>query len=367
VKELIWANLKARPIRTGLSVLAVALQVFLLLFLMGLTDGIVSEWGERVKGIGADLLVQSPNASIFIAISSPVLPQEMAAEIAGVEGVTDVAPVLTVVSGESLTMVYGIDYDSFNRLGSGFLYHQGGPFAGRNDVIVDDIKATSKDLKVGDPVELLGESFRVAGIVEHGRGARYFIPLATAQELMGAEQRVSMFWVQSNGNPRPVYERLTQLFPRHRIRLMDEYLSLMVSSNLPGSAPSRAPWFWWESYQLHGSAVEHVHHRTGADARDRYPESAGRVALEHCRYGAARIAGGFLPRHCVGRGGKLWREVRCYYLAPDSASAYQSRMAASGIRFRHRRLHSRLGLSRAARRRCRPRLRPHPRIGRFAR
>ncbi|HXE74326.1 MAG TPA: FtsX-like permease family protein [Candidatus Xenobia bacterium] len=237
MKELMWANLKARPIRTALSVLAVTLQVFLLLFLMGLTDGIVSEWGERVKGIGADLLVQSPNASIFIAISSPVLPQEMANEIAAVEGVIDVAPVLTVVSGESLTMIYGIDYDTFNRLGSGFLFHQGGPFQERNDVIVDDIKAASKNLNVGDTVELLGEKFRVCGIVEHGRGARYFIPLATAQELVGAEQRVSMFWVQSSGNPRAVHEKLALLFPRHRIRLMEEYLSLMVSSNLPEIRP----------------------------------------------------------------------------------------------------------------------------------
>ena len=237
MKELVWANLKARPVRTLLSILAVTLQVFMLLFLMGLTDGIVSEWGERVKGIGADLLVQSPNASIFIAISSPVLPEEMAQEIASVEGVEEVSPVLTVINNDSLTMIYGIDYDSFNRLGSGFMFHRGGGFQGPYDVIVDDIKAASKNLQPGDSVELLSQQFRVSGIVEHGRGARYFIPLKTAQEMLGIENRVSMFWVQSEGDPRAVHQRLVGVYPRHTIRLMDEYLSLMVSSNLPEIRP----------------------------------------------------------------------------------------------------------------------------------
>ncbi len=237
MRELIWANLRARPVRTALSVAAVSLQVFLLLFLMGLTDGIVKEWGERVRGIGADLLVQPPNSSVFLAFSSAVLPEEMTGQLRQVEGVEEVSPVLAVVNTNSLTMIYGIDYDSYNRLGTGFLFHQGGPFQGGHDVIIDDIKAASKNLKVGDMVELLNQPFRVSGIVEHGRGARYFIPLRTAQELLGVEKRVSMFWVKSTGDPEGVRQRFVQLLPRHSIRRMDEYLSLMVSDNLPEVRP----------------------------------------------------------------------------------------------------------------------------------
>lgn len=235
--RLIWANLRARPVRTVLSVAAVSLQVFLLLFLMGLTTGIVREWGERVEGIGADLLVQPPNSSIFLAFSSAVLPQRLTERLGRVEGVEHVSPVLAVVNTNSTTMIYAIDYESYNRLGRGFLFHKGGPFQGPYDAIVDDIKAASKGLQVGDAVELLNQNFRVCGIVEHGRGARYFIPLATAQELLGVEQRVSMFWVKSTGEPVAVRQRFAQFLPRHRIRLMDEYLSLMVSNNLPEVRP----------------------------------------------------------------------------------------------------------------------------------
>jgi len=237
VRELIWANLRARPVRTALSVAAVSLQVFLLLFLMGLTDGIVKEWGERVRGIGADLLVQPPNSSVFLAFSSAVLPEEMTGRLRQVQGVEEVSPVLAVVNTNSLTMIYGIDYDTYSRLGTGFLFHQGGPFQGPHDVIIDDIKAASKNLKVGDTVELLNQPFRVSGIVEHGRGARYFIPLRTAQDLLGVEKRVSMFWVKSAGDAEGVRQRFVQLLPRHSIRRMDEYLSLMVSDNLPEVRP----------------------------------------------------------------------------------------------------------------------------------
>lgn len=237
MRELIWANLRARPVRTVLSMSAVSLQVFLLLFLMGLTTGIVQEWGKRVEGIGADLLVQPPNSSIFLGLSSAVLPEELTSSLERIEGVKTVSPVLAVINTTSLSMIYGIDFESYNRLGRGFLFHQGGPFQGPHDVIIDDIKAAANGLKVGDTMPLLNQNFRISGIVEHGRGARYFIPLRTAQEQVGVERRVSMFWVKTTGDPAAVQQRIIQFLPRHRVRLMDEYLSLMVSSNLPQMRP----------------------------------------------------------------------------------------------------------------------------------
>ncbi len=238
VYRLILANLVARPVRSLLSVAAVALQIFLLLFMMGMTEGILTEYNQRIGGIGADILVQHPGASPFIAFSRAVLPESMGAELAGVAGVEVVAPVVAVVNSNSITTIFGIDFETYNRLGGGFLFHAGGPFEQPYDVIVDDIKATSRSLKVGDAVELLNHNFRVVGIVEHGRGARFFIPLRTAQELLEVDS-VSLFWVKTNRDARAVADQFAQKFPRHRVSRMDEYLSLMVSSNLPELKPFR--------------------------------------------------------------------------------------------------------------------------------
>src|SRR5574340_331894 len=70
--QMLIGNVAARPLRACLSIVAIAIQVILVLMIVGLTSGVVSEWGKRVEGVGADLLVQPPNSSIFFAFSSAV-------------------------------------------------------------------------------------------------------------------------------------------------------------------------------------------------------------------------------------------------------------------------------------------------------
>jgi putative ABC transport system permease protein len=233
LSAMIWANIWSRPVRTLLSVVAIALQVFLVLFVIGLTSGILSEWGKRVEGIGADLLVQPPNASIFFALSNALMPEDTAKQLRDAPTIARVAPVLLVFDPGGFDLIYGIDYDTFNGLSSGFLYHAGRPFASPHEVIIDDYKARSSKVRVGDKVTLLDTTFTVSGIVEHGKGARYFIPLRTAQEIAGAEGRVSLFYIRAAGDIEAARRSVLARLPRHEVRSMKEFLTLMSSSNLP--------------------------------------------------------------------------------------------------------------------------------------
>ncbi len=233
----LWSNVRARPLRTVLSVAAIALQMVLVLFVVGLTSGVVSEWGKRVEGVGADLLVQPPNSSIFFALSTSVMQESAGEAMEKLPEVDAVAPVMVVADSRSLDMIYGIDFARFNALSKGFLFHQGRAFDKADEVLVDDIKARSRKLNVGDAVNLLGREFTVSGIVAHGKGARFFIPLSTAQEMAGAEKRVSMFYVRSMGDTEKARQALVKLLPGHRIRSMAEFLTLMNSSNLPELKP----------------------------------------------------------------------------------------------------------------------------------
>ena len=52
--QMFWGSITARPLRCFLSVMAIAIQVILVLMIVGLTSGVVSEWGKRVEGVGAD-------------------------------------------------------------------------------------------------------------------------------------------------------------------------------------------------------------------------------------------------------------------------------------------------------------------------
>lgn len=235
--RLVWSNLRVRPVRTGLSVVAVAIQVVLILLIVGMISGVVSEWGRRVEGVGADLLVRPPDSSIFFALSSASLPESLGNMIEHVPGVRSVSPVEVLVQKRTFNMVYGIDYASFNGLSDGFRFLAGGPFRGPNDVIVDNVEAQTRRLRVGQHLTLLSRDFTICGIVRSGKGARIFIPLATAQALSGAAGKVSMFYVRSTGNTDATRGNLLKLLPNFRILSVQEYLTLMNSSNLPQLKP----------------------------------------------------------------------------------------------------------------------------------
>jgi putative ABC transport system permease protein len=235
--RMILGNLTARPLRAILSILAISIQVILVLMIVGLTTGVVNEWGKRVEGVGADILVQGPNASIFFAFSSAVMQESFGEQIAKLPGVDEVAPTLSLMDQKNFVVIYGIDYKRFNALSKGFLFGSGGPFTGPEDAIADDIVAQSRHLKVGDTITLMGHLFRLSGIVAHGKGARFFIPLKTAQEISGAEKRVSVFYVRSKGDTEGTRAQILTLEPNNRVRSLSEYMTLMNSSNLPELKP----------------------------------------------------------------------------------------------------------------------------------
>jgi len=49
---------------------------------------------------------------------------------------------------------------------------------------------TVKEDQGGRSIEILDHRFRVAGIVEPGRGARKFLEIGAMQDLIGAEERL---------------------------------------------------------------------------------------------------------------------------------------------------------------------------------
>src|ERR1700724_3597290 len=126
--QMFWGSITARPLRSFLSVIAIAIQVILVLMIVGLTSGVISEWGKRVEGVGADIIVQPPNSSIFFAFSSAVMQQSLGDKIASLPGVDEVAPTVILTEPKNLVMVYGIEFRRFNALSRGFLFRDGRAF-----------------------------------------------------------------------------------------------------------------------------------------------------------------------------------------------------------------------------------------------
>jgi putative ABC transport system permease protein len=55
--ELIVRNLLHRPLRTFIGVMAVAVEVALVVLIVGLTSGLLTETSKRIQGISADVML----------------------------------------------------------------------------------------------------------------------------------------------------------------------------------------------------------------------------------------------------------------------------------------------------------------------
>lgn len=234
---MVFANLVTRPVRTLVAVMAVAVEVVLILMVVGLTSGLLEEVAKRTQGVGADIMVQPQTTSLFMGFTGAPMPIQIQDRLAQVPQVEAVAPVmLQMSSAGGVNLIYGIDVESFDQVTGGFRFLEGSGLEQPGDVLVDDIFARSQGLHAGENLELLNHTLRLAGIVEHGKGARIFMKIDALQDMMGSVGKASVFFVKLSdpnhtGN---VLAQFREILPNYQLRDMREYLSLMTSSNIPG-------------------------------------------------------------------------------------------------------------------------------------
>ena len=237
IGHMITQNVLHRPLRTLITVIAVAVEVTLVIIVVGLTSGLLTDVAKRTEGVGADIMVQPPSASMLMAFTNAPMPIAIADKLQTLEYVQAVAPVLLQFNSvNGLEIVYGIQPDSFRAVSGGFVFHSGHDLENPDDILVDDVYARSKKVKVGQIIRLFNHDFNVAGIVEHGKGARLFVLMSTLQEMNGAHDKASVFYVKCDrpDHTPAVAEEIRELLPRYEIRSLKDYISLMTSSNLPG-------------------------------------------------------------------------------------------------------------------------------------
>ena len=246
MNRMIVSNLVHRPLRSVISIVAIAIEVTLILLIVGLSLGMLNDSKKRTAGIGADVMVQPPGATVIGAFSSASVPIKVADVLRKLDHVEAAVPVVmwTNTSG-SIEVIYGVDLKpgspyNFDNSGRPFHYLAGGPFQGPYDILVDDYFAGDKHVKVGDTLKLFNHDFRVSGIVENGKGARKFVPIETLQDLMGAPNKASMFYLRLDHpeNADAVVEEIKAVpgLENYTARSLQAFLSMMTVQNLPGFA-----------------------------------------------------------------------------------------------------------------------------------
>jgi putative ABC transport system permease protein len=182
-------------------------------------------------------MVQAPAAQILIGFSGSPMPIKIGEKLQELKYVQSVAPALLQFnSSGGVEVVYGIDPESFREVSGGFVFLAGHDMQGPDDLLVDDWAAKSKHLSVGSTFRLFNHDWSVAGIVEHGKGGRLFVPITTLQELVGARDKASIFLVKCTRpeHTEDAMHEIEKLLPNHPVRPLKDFMTLMTSANIPG-------------------------------------------------------------------------------------------------------------------------------------
>lgn len=238
--KLVLENLKHRPLRTFLVVFAIAVQVNLILTLVGMSYGMLNDFQRRSRGVNADIIVRPPNTSA-LSIGVPSMKEAMVNFFREQPHVTDAMGVTVHNMAGFLNSVTGVDPKKFDTFTGGFRYKEGGPWKNPNDVVVDEYYAAQRNLHAGSSTEFMNRNWNVAGIVESGKMSRLFLPIALLQELTANEGKYSTIYlkVDKKENIDPVIQQLKSLEPLkdYPIYSLEEFTSLISIDNAPGLRP----------------------------------------------------------------------------------------------------------------------------------
>jgi putative ABC transport system permease protein len=233
LNKLIFANLTHRPIRTLLSVLAIAVEVTMILTLVGVSYGTLDSTAERARGIGADIVVRPPGSSVMSSLSSSPLSEKYLALLMQQPHV--VLATGTVIQGltwpDSIT---GLDFAAFQKMSGGFSYLSGGDPVNDNDMTVDEYYAKQKHLHVGSKVNLISHDWNISGIFAGGKAARICVKLPVLQEMAGRPGYLTQIYAKLD-DPKfaqPVVDDLKIKLNNDQIYTMDSLVSLYSINNV---------------------------------------------------------------------------------------------------------------------------------------
>jgi putative ABC transport system permease protein len=200
--NLAAANVMHRKTRTAVSILAVAMEVAMVMLLVGMANGTLNEIADRLEKVGADVLFQPPDASLLLGATTAVMPMKYIDLMKEqVPGVAEVTPVLnwlvSRLGGESRAVnLWAIDYPSFAAISGGFDMVQGHPLTGPDDLVMDTVLARATGKTIGDRIPMMNREFNLVGICRAGAGGRIYARIQDVQEAIGTPDKASFFLVK---------------------------------------------------------------------------------------------------------------------------------------------------------------------------
>lgn len=191
--QVIFRGLWRRPVRTGLTVLGIAIGIAAVVALVGMASGYEKGVGNQLDAIGIDMIVSNLQGGLM----PRTFEESVRDDIAALPGVAEANATLMQMLGVEdapMMVVYGRQWDSFTwdqlRVLEGRLPRD----AGEQAVVLGKLAAEILGKKPGDTLFLETGEFDVVGIVDSAsvlENGSVNLALPRFQEVTGYEGRVN--------------------------------------------------------------------------------------------------------------------------------------------------------------------------------
>jgi putative ABC transport system permease protein len=237
--ELVFANLRVRPLRTLISVVGVALGVTLVILFTGLARGMTNDMAKRASNWKAEIVFTRPGAMDLQSSNAPVSTAYVG-KLLEIEGVRSAVPVIRYITPNSkgrwgIQQLDGVEWQPFADMNDMHII-DGRPPAADNEVILDERQIREDNVHIGDPIELFGDKqYKVVGVFEPPSGSRIKMTLAAMQDALEAPNKCTYILVKidDGADAEAVAGRINQALPGNKINLTRD-LIIDAQERIPG-------------------------------------------------------------------------------------------------------------------------------------
>ncbi|MGA0848525.1 MAG: ABC transporter permease [Chthoniobacterales bacterium] len=191
--QVIFRGLRRRPVRTGLTVLGIAIGIAAVVALVGMASGYEKSVVNQLDTIGIDVVVSNMQGGIM----PKAFEESVRDNIASMPGVAEAnATLMQMLSVEDAPMmvVYGREWGSFTWDGLKVLDGRLPRNADEPAVVLGKLAAEVLGKKVGDALQIEAAEFTVVGIVDGSsvlENGAVNLALPRFQEASGYEDRAN--------------------------------------------------------------------------------------------------------------------------------------------------------------------------------
>jgi len=191
--QVIFRGLCRRPVRTGLTVLGIAIGIAAVVALVGMASGYEKSVVDQLDTVGIDVVVSNMQGGIMPKAFEEAVRDKIAA-LPGVIGANATLMQMLSVEDAPMMVVYGREWGSFTwdnlKLLDGRLPRDESESA----VVLGKLAAEVLRKNVGDPLQIEGTDFQVVGIVDGSsvlENGAVNLALTRFQEVTGYEKRAN--------------------------------------------------------------------------------------------------------------------------------------------------------------------------------